>query len=469
MLTKERVDQLVDMNIGRVDISIYTDESIFEEEMQRIFYTTWVYVGHESEIAQPGDYKTSFIGRVPVILSRDEDNQVHVLINRCAHRGPTVCQLEYGNASYFRCEYHGWVYGNDGSLTGVSLRRGFGPGELDGIKGLDHAESDSYRGLVFARLTPGGPSLADQLGLAKQYLDDWADRSPTGLVEVKGGVWKHSYEGNWKLQLEGSNEGYHPDYLHKISRMVGERVNFARASGNPAAAAANVIGSSSAPGARASGSFGTSGSAGIDLGNGHSVMGAGGPAFNPNWRQAYPGDYVERIVARIGEARAAQVLGIGWRMQLFPNAAFANNQIRVIRPIAYNQTEVLQYHVVLPETSQEMRTAAVKSHQHFYGPAGYGSADDLEMFARMFEGYRSSDAKQLNQWAYFSRGKTLETAGPNGEKFGHTSSEIEQRSIYYAWSALMKGESHVVVTDPVGTPTAQHALGVTSTAAGGAE
>jgi phenylpropionate dioxygenase-like ring-hydroxylating dioxygenase large terminal subunit len=456
MLTRERIDQLVDMDIGRVDISIYTDPAIFEDEMQRIFYATWVYVGHESEIAQPGDYKTSFIGRTPVILSRDENMQVHVLINRCAHRGPTVCQLEYGNASYFRCEYHGWVYGNDGSLTGVSLRRGFGPGELDGITGLDHAEVDSYRGLIFARLAPSGPSLSDQLGLAKQYLDDWADRSPTGEVLVKGGVWKHTYAGNWKLQLEGSNEGYHPDYLHKISRLVNEKVALARGI--------------TAPQRPGTSSFGTAGSAGIDLGNGHSIMGAGGPAYNPNWRNNYPAEYVERIVARVGEARASQILGTGWRMQLFPNAAFAANQIRVIRPIAFDQTEVLQYHVVLPETSPAQRTAAVKGHQSFYGPAGYGSPDDLEMFARMFEGYRSSDAKQLNQWAYFSRGKQLETAGPNGERFGHTSSEIEQRSIYYAWSALMKGDSHVVNRDPTsGTPTAQHALGVTSSAAGGAE
>ena len=455
MLTREQVDKLVDMDIGRVDISIYTDEAIFEEEMQRIFYTTWVYVGHESEVSQPGDYKTSYIGRIPVILSRDEDNVIHVLINRCAHRGPTVCQLEYGNASFFSCEYHGWVYGNDGSLTGVSLRRGFGPGELDGIKGLDSVEVDSYRGLVFARLTPGGPSLRDQLGLARQYLDDWADRSPTGLVEVRGGVWKHTYEGNWKLQLEGSNEGYHPDYLHKISRLVNEKVSLARGQ-TPLRAGV--------------GGFGTAGTAGIDLGNGHSIMGAGGPAFNPNWRANFPPEYVERVVGRVGEERAAQVLGTGWRMQLFPNSAYAPNQIRVIRPIAVDKTEVLQYHVVLPETSQAQRTQAVKGHQGFYGPAGYGSPDDLEMFARMFEGYRSSDARQLNQWAYFSRGKQIETRGPNGERFGHTSSEIEQRSIYYAWSALMKGDSHVVNRDPVsGTPTAQFALGATNTAAGGAD
>src|SRR5688572_23172926 len=171
MLTKERIDELVDMNKGRIDISLYTDEEIFEAELQRIFYTTWVFIGHESEIAQSGDYKTSYIGRIPVILSRDENSEIHVLINRCAHRGPTVCQQEYGNANFFRCEYHGWVYGNDGSLAGVSLRRGFGPGEIDDIRAvLDKAEVESYAELILANLSPGAPTLRDRLGLSIQYL-----------------------------------------------------------------------------------------------------------------------------------------------------------------------------------------------------------------------------------------------------------------------------------------------------------
>ena len=108
------------------------------------------------------------------------------------------------------------------------------------------------------------------------------------------------------------------------------------------------------------------------------------------------------MIAAHGEERCAQILGIGWRLQLFPNAAFANNQIRIIRPISIDKTEILQYHVVLPGTSDQQKTAGVKGHQSFYGPAGYGSSDDIEMFGRMFEGYRSSDLKSLNQWALFS-------------------------------------------------------------------
>jgi hypothetical protein len=188
-------------------------------------------------------------------------------------------------------------------------------------------------------------------------------------------------------------------------------------------------------------------------------MGNGGPAFNPAWRSQLPPEYADAIVQRIGEERAARALGMGWRMQLFPNAAFAANQIRVIRPISVDKTEILQYHVIPDGFTDAQRIAAIRGHQNFYGPAGYGSPDDIELFARMFEGYRTSALKSLNQEALFSRGMTRETRGPNGERFGHTSSEVEQRAIYYAWTALMKGESHVTITDAdSGIPTAQAAL-----------
>jgi hypothetical protein len=86
----------------------------------------------------------------------------------------------------------------------------------------------------------------------------------------------------------------------------------------------------------------------------------------------------------------------------------------------------------------------------------------------MFEGYRSSELKSLNQWALFSRGQTFEKRGPNGEKFGHVTTEVEQRAIYYAWAALMKGESHVVNVEPAASPTAVAAREAATTLKSGA-
>jgi phenylpropionate dioxygenase-like ring-hydroxylating dioxygenase large terminal subunit len=441
MLTAERVEQLNQIEKGRLDISIYTDREVFDAELQDIFYKTWIYVGHESEIVQQGDYLTTYIGRIPVIVSRDEENRIHVLVNRCAHRGPTVCQQEFGNANFFRCEYHGWVYGNDGSLAGVSLRRGFGPGEIDDIQGgLDRAPRvATYRGLIFASLSADGPTLEEHLGMARKYIDLWADASPTGDVVVgRTGYWKHTYIGNWKLQVEGSNEGYHVGYMHRITGLVADVV--ARSHGTP--------------GRTRSGAFEGGGNRqlrindlelgnrGLDLGNGHSICERGASPAGA-WKKNFPEEYVEALVSRLGEARAQEVMGQSWRLVIFPNVGIAPAHIRVHRPIEVGLTEIKQCHVSLPDVPASINLARIRAEQSFYGSAGYGSPDDIEMFARMFEGYRSSGMKNLRQTAMFTRQLTTESFGEEGERIGHTTAETIQRSMYRAWKQMMKGESYV--------------------------
>ena len=111
----------------RVNSRIYTDPEIFEAEMERIFHRGWVYVAHETEIPEPGDYKTTMVGRQPVIVNRSSDDaEVQVMFNRCRHRATTVCDQHAGNANYFRCPYHGWTYNSCGELVGVPYREGYG-------------------------------------------------------------------------------------------------------------------------------------------------------------------------------------------------------------------------------------------------------------------------------------------------------------------------------------------------------
>ena len=107
----------------RIHNSLYTDARVFEDELERIFYRGWVFIGHESEVPRPGDFLTRVIGRQPVILVRGKDGSFSVLLNRCAHRGSTVCTVEQGNAKVFTCPYHGWTYDLAGSLLpGLTLR-----------------------------------------------------------------------------------------------------------------------------------------------------------------------------------------------------------------------------------------------------------------------------------------------------------------------------------------------------------
>jgi phenylpropionate dioxygenase-like ring-hydroxylating dioxygenase large terminal subunit len=405
------VEELVDPERGRVHLRVYTDEALFRDELRKIFYTTWVYVGHESEIAHVGDYKTTFVGLVPVIVVRSADG-LAVLVNRCSHRGATVCQLERGTAQVFRCEYHAWTYALGGRLIGISRQGGYAPEEIaefnGGLQRLPRVAA--YRGLIFASFAADGPSLEEHLGNARPYLDDWADLSPSGDVVFEGGIWKNAYRGNWKLQVEGSNEGYHPEFLHRAAGAF--RIHMGTGKPLPW--------------------FETT-ARGIDLGNGHSLM-----EFPANFFQ-YPPAYVELLEQRLGPERAAHVLASSWRMSLFPNVSMSHNDVRVVRPLAVDRTEVRQYHVALAGVPDEMNVARIRYHEGFYGPAGTGSADDLEIFERIQEGARSVTNEDLDPWVWFNRGVRSEIPGPGGERIGHTTSEVEQRAFYRAWSTSMKG------------------------------
>src|ERR671930_2229978 len=161
----------------QVHTDAYMDRDVFEAELRNIFERTWVYVGHESEIPDVGDYKTSIIGRQPMILSRHEDGRVYALLNRCRHRGAVVCREELGHSNYFRCPYHNWAYANDGALVGMAQAHGY-PDDFDKRAwGLVRApRMGSYRGLVFASLAPDGPSLEEYLAPLRRYVDWWLNR-----------------------------------------------------------------------------------------------------------------------------------------------------------------------------------------------------------------------------------------------------------------------------------------------------
>src|SRR6185437_3040209 len=170
---------------GRVHRQIYSDPAIFDLEMQRIFGQAWIYIGHESQVKNPGDYFSTQIGRRPVVMVRDESGEVRVIHNQCAHRGAMVVATEKGNAPEFTCCYHGWTYHLDGTLKAVPLNNGY-PSDFDpsnpktSMRRVPRVKS--YRGFVFASEATDGPSLEDSLGEMLSSLDDMIDRAPDGEI-----------------------------------------------------------------------------------------------------------------------------------------------------------------------------------------------------------------------------------------------------------------------------------------------
>ena len=199
----------------RVNGAVYTDPDVFAAEMDRLFARSWVFIGHETELPAPGDYKTVLIGTQPVIISRHEDGRLYAMYNRCRHRGAVVCRQERGHSNFFRCRYHNWVYANNGNLIGMSQDTGY-PKDFDKSQyGLVRVPRlTNYRGLLFASLADDGPSLDDHLAPARKYIDYWFGRSPVEDIELVLPPHRYEYPGNWKLQAENGYDGYHGNYVH---------------------------------------------------------------------------------------------------------------------------------------------------------------------------------------------------------------------------------------------------------------
>ncbi|WP_150117951.1 Rieske 2Fe-2S domain-containing protein, partial [Meiothermus taiwanensis] len=196
---------------GLVPAWIFNDPELFELEQQKIFSRSWVYMAHESEIPQAGDYVLRYVANNPYIVVRGEDGAVRALLDMCRHRGMRVCRAELGNASHFRCPFHGWTYRNDGRLVGVPAEReAFGPG-FDkaewGLRPIPRLEV--FDGMIFGNLDPQAPPLEEWLGEIRWYLELVTKRSPAGL-EVLGPPQRWVVNTDWKLALETFlSDSYH--------------------------------------------------------------------------------------------------------------------------------------------------------------------------------------------------------------------------------------------------------------------
>ncbi len=422
---------------GRVHRKLYTDPEIFERELEKIFGRCWIYVGHESQVAKPGDFYATRIGRQPVLLVRHKDGSVHVLHNRCAHRGARVVGLERGHAEAFVCCYHGWTYDTDGRLVSVPLEHGY-PDHFrkDGaVRGLaPAARVASYRGFVFASLAEDGPDLADFLGHMTTSFDDMIDRAPDGTIAVAGGVLKHGYDGNWKLYLENLCDAAHPLFVHDSS-IAAARVQDDDAHSDGAGEIAvrqmrqngasyefweNRVGIWTYP-------------------NGHSFLGdyhddarlvaaRRDPAF---------AEYVGLLERRYGAARAGEILDVGrWNSSVYPNCSFMSQfrQLRVVHPISVDRTEVHTFCFRLGGAPEPMFHDTVRFANIVNGAGSPVLTDDLETYGRIGSGLASEGL----DWIEIGRGYASDMPDDHGGRRGlNATSEIYIRNMFDAWLALM--------------------------------
>src|SRR5713101_5551801 len=343
-------------------------------------------------------------------------------MNRCAHRANAVCQVERGNAKMFRCAYHGWTYRNNGDLLGVTYQDRYGAWfrkEDFGLRRVPRMEL--YRGFVFGSLNPVGVTLDEHLGQpVKEQLDHFVDLSPEGELDVTAGVHKYGYKANWKFQIENGMDGYHPNFVHQtffanIQRRTGVNLT-------------DLFTSRSTSVTR-------------DLGNGHVMLDY--RSYNQANQQRMqtvlptrPGGqaYLDAMVNRHGQARAEEILTAGGtHMLVFPNLVLIGIQIRVIRPLKIDETEVFLYPTLLKGVPAEVNAARLRGHEAFYGPAGGGATDDLEMFERNQIGLSA----QVDPWLVLARGRRQEYQEVDRTIVGQITDEVTQRGIWRQWQKMM--------------------------------
>lgn len=202
---------------SRVPYKVFSSQEVYDLEQERIYRgPTWNFLGLDAEIPNPGDFKSTFIGDTPVVMTRTEEGGLAAWVNRCAHRGAKVCRLARGNAKSHACVYHQWSFDLKGNLLGVPFRRGqkgasgmpadFNPSEHS----LRQLRVDSYRGLVFATFSDEVADLPDYIG---PVMRPFVDRVFNRPVEYLGCTRQYS-NSNWKLYLENVKDPYHASLLH---------------------------------------------------------------------------------------------------------------------------------------------------------------------------------------------------------------------------------------------------------------
>ena len=437
MAANEQLRMLVQPD--RVHRSLYADPAIFELEMQRVFGRAWLVLGHDSQVRRKGDYFTTRMGREPVIVVRQDDGEVGVLVNRCAHRGATVCAEGRGSVERFVCPYHGWSYDRAGALRFVPLVGGYPDGKpLEGLGLRAVPRVAVYRGFIFASAAESGPDLENFLGPARSSFDDFVDRAPGGELEVAGGVFKHAYNGNWKLMLENHLDGVHPLYVHASSIAVARG---APEPGRPGEEhyydiAVRQMRQNGAPESlwESIGIWTTPRGHGW-LGDYHTDKRLTGGEEHPLFKE-----YRNRLVSRVGEAEADRILGVTrWNTIIYPNCSFMSQfrQLRIVHPLAVDRSVVYTYSFRMKDAPAQMYRDTVAFANVVNGTGSWVLTDDLEVYERVQRGLSSGEA----EWVYIGRGLGRDVEEPDGtHRGGSGTSEAFIRAQARAWLDYMTAQ-----------------------------
>jgi benzoate/toluate 1,2-dioxygenase alpha subunit len=411
----------------RVHRDVYTDPEIFQLEMERLWSRTWIYVGHASQVPQPGDFITVDIAAKPVIMVRHGDGTIRVLMNRCAHKGTKVVSALAGNTGKtFRCPYHAWTYRTDGSLINIPLKDGYEGTRLEpaGLPVVRNVET--YRGFVFARLSGDGIGFRDYFGDSLSSIDNLADRSPEGELELAGGCLRFLHNCNWKMYVENLNDTMHPMIAHASSAGIAKKLWEGKPADLPRPMSIEQI----APFANDYKFFN-------DMGvrvypHGHSFSGVN---FSIHSSYSSVPEYEAAMKRAYGEERARRILGtVRHNTVYYPSLTIkgAIQSIRVARPLAADRTVLESYTFRLKGAPDILLQRTITYNRLINSPMSVVGHDDLHCYRAIQEGL----AAQGNDWVNLQR-DFRESELKAGEITANGTSDISMRNQFRAWREFM--------------------------------